>query len=161
MLANCLAVPVAALMMVRFGRRTLMLFWTAVMTGILVMQTVATIESWGTVELAFTIAFVIAFEFGPGPIVWLYMSEIMNDKSVSIGVFTNWAFVLIVGAITPALFDSVIGPYTFVVFAGCSVIATVFIFLFMKETKGLSEYEVARLYRTDLEEIEEFKRESL
>lgn len=136
-----------------------MLVWTFVMTGILVMQTVATVESWGTLELVFTIAFVIVFEFGPGPIVWLYMSEIMNDKAVSVGAFTNWAFVLIVGAVTPTLFNSSIGNYTFLIFAVFSAIATVFIFFFMKETKGLSEYEVARLYRTDNEEVAKYSKE--
>ena len=31
-----------------------------------------------------------------------------------------------------------------------------FVFFFMKETKGLTEAEVSRLYRTDNDEIDEF-----
>ena len=36
-------------------------------------------ESKDTLELVMVVVFVCAFEFGPGPIVWLYISEICND----------------------------------------------------------------------------------
>lgn len=48
-----------------------------------------------------TMLFVCAFEFAPGPIMWLYNGEILNDKAVSVAVFLNWTFVLIIGLITP------------------------------------------------------------
>ncbi len=56
-------------------------------------------------ELVFVLAYVASFEFGPGPVVWMYMSEVMNDKGVSIGTLLNWTFTLIIGLITPIMFN--------------------------------------------------------
>jgi SP family facilitated glucose transporter-like MFS transporter 1 len=48
-----------------------------------------------------TMLFVASFEFGPGPIVWLYNGEILNNKAISVAVFLNWVFTLLVGYFTP------------------------------------------------------------
>jgi len=100
-------------------------------------------------QLTMTILYVITFEFGPGPITWIYNSEILNDVSVSVATVTNWTFTLAVGALTPKLFASSVSNYTFLIFSAFSLIASIFLFFFMKETKGLSENQIARLYRTD------------
>jgi len=71
---------------------------------------------WSNIELIFTVLFVAFFEFGPGPITWLYMSEIMNNQGVSAGTVLNWTMTLIVGIITPSMFKWFNG-YTFVIFA--------------------------------------------
>ena len=39
---------------------------------------------------AMTIAFIFAFEFGPGPVVWLYLSEICSDKACSVNFGIEW-----------------------------------------------------------------------
>ncbi len=78
---------------------------TAACTVFMILQGIFTMKSLFSAELVMTLAFVAAFEFGPGPIVWMYMSEIMNDKGVSIGTLLNWTFTLIIGLITPILFN--------------------------------------------------------
>lgn len=104
-----------------------------------------------------TLAFVAAFEFGPGPIVWMYMSEIMNDKGVSIGTLLNWTFTLIIGLITPVLFNSLKPGMPFIMFGIFCGLGTIFVYFFMKETKGLSDAEVKKLYRTDRDIIGEYE----
>ena len=96
-----------------------------------------------------TMLFVAAFEFGPGPIVWLYMGEILNDKSMNVGAFVNWTFVLIISLFTPTMMNPEhLNSYgTFMVFGGCNIVGTIFILLFMKETKDLSDLQVKLLYR--------------
>lgn len=90
-----------------------------------------------------TMFYVCAFEFAPGPIVWLYMGEIMNDKGLSIGCFVNWLFVLFISLFTPTLMNSGLGPSgTFILFGGCNIFAVIFIIFFMRETKGLSDEQV-------------------
>lgn len=112
-------------------------------------------------ELSTTLIYVAAFEFGPGPVVWMYMSEIMNDKGVSIGTFLNWLFTLIVGFITPKLFDAFNGTkypgMPFIIFGVFCGLGTIFVYIFMKETKGLSDAQVKNLYRTDRDVIGEFE----
>lgn len=99
-------------------------------------------------ELVFTILFVVVFEFGPGPIVWLYNAEICNETANSVSVTINWTMVVIVSLITPVLFDNLNG-YTFLVFAAPSAVSVIYIYFMMKETKGLSDWQIARLYRSD------------
>jgi MFS family permease len=108
-------------------------------------------------ELIFTLAYVASFEFGPGPVVWMYMSEIMNDKGVSIGTLLNWTFTLIIGLITPLMFKVLGSAWPFLVFGILCGLGTLFVALFMKETKGLSDAEVKKLYRTDRDVIGEFE----
>ena len=83
-------------------------------------------------------AYVCAFEFGSGPIIYLYMSEIMNDKGVAIGILVNQIFTMLVSVITPTLLEKYNG-WTFIFFGILSIIGTIFVCVFMKETKGLSE----------------------
>lgn len=82
--------------------------------------------------------FVMAFEFGPGPVLWIYMSEILNDKALSIATLLSWTFTLLVGLVVPVLMEQIHG-YTFILFAALSTFATLFTYVYMKETRGLTE----------------------
>lgn len=82
--------------------------------------------------------FIAAFEFGPGPICWIYMSEVMNDKGVAVGTFLNWLFTLITALTTPLLIKT-IQEYTFLGFAIFNFIGSFLVFLFVKETKNLND----------------------
>ena len=144
----------------KFGRRTLMLNATGACTIFMFLVAIFTFADLAIAELAFVLAYVASFEFGPGPVVWMYMSEIMNDKGVSIGTLLNWTFTLIIGLITPLMFDNLTsgnGAWPFMIFGITCGLGTLFVFLFMKETKGLSDAEVKKLYRTDRDVIGEFE----
>ena len=54
-----------------------------------------------TALLAITVTFICAFEFAPGPIVWLYVSEICNDKATSIATNVNWFWTLVISVLSP------------------------------------------------------------
>ena len=77
------------------------------------------------------------FEFGPGPIIWIYMSEVMNEKGIAVGTFINWTLTLIVGFGTTYLVNK-INYFIFSVFATTCGIGLIFIVFFVKETKGLT-----------------------
>lgn len=70
-----------------------------------------------TLELVMVVVFVCAFEFGPGPIVWLYISEICNDQATSVGIFINWVFTLSISLLAPFLLDDWLKSYTWILFA--------------------------------------------
>jgi len=69
----------------------------------------------------------------------MYMSEIMNDTGVAVGVFLNWFLTLLIGLGSPALSTAMGGGNIFILFGFFQLVGTIFIFRFMKETKGLSE----------------------
>mmetsp|Transcript_115681 Transcript_115681/g.160528 ORF Transcript_115681/g.160528 Transcript_115681/m.160528 type:complete len:101 (+) Transcript_115681:1121-1423(+) len=69
------------------GRRTTMMVCCFFMTISLVFMGVATQNEWSNMELIFTILFVVLFEFSIGPITWLYIAEVTNDKGASAATF--------------------------------------------------------------------------
>lgn len=96
-------------------------------------------------EITLILVFVILFEFSIGPILWIYMSETMTEKGVSLGTLANWIFTIIMALITPTLIEA-IGGYLFIIFGGFCFACGVFCLFIVKETKGLSNAEVANLY---------------
>lgn len=57
----------------------------------------------------------------------------------------NWFWTLVVSLVTPYMFDGIQG-YTWLVFACTGIIGFIYIFTFMKETKGVPKDRVKRLY---------------
>jgi len=123
------------------GRRPLLLWTTAALAIVNVVVGMALLNNWGTIMIAGTLIFIVIFEFGPGPITWLYMAEIMQDKGSSIATVMNWGINLIISATVPSIITAIgkenVG-YIFIVMGGATVFGTIFIVAFVKETKGKS-----------------------
>lgn len=45
------------------------------------------------------------------------------------------------------------GGWVFISFGGISIVGVIFFIIFMKETKGLTQPQIDRLYRRDMNEI--------
>jgi SP family xylose:H+ symportor-like MFS transporter len=71
--------------------------------------------------------FVILFEFSLGPIVWIYMAEIMTDKGQSLGTVVNWILTIIMAIVTPMLLTAV-GGYLFIAFGiSCAIVIQLYL----------------------------------
>jgi MFS family permease len=141
---NMVSVLGGAVMMNRYGRRGMMITWTAVCALSMFLVGFAQGQitdnpgsSFGLMKLICSLVFVASFEFAPGPIPWLYMGEVVNDKGMTIAVFLNWLFTLIIGTVTTPWSNATPAGifYTFGLF---NLAAVVFYLIWMKETKGLS-----------------------
>jgi hypothetical protein len=86
------------------GRRTLMLYCHAFMTVDLLVLGALYIELNNSLMILTVLAHIVLFSFSSGPIVWLYMSEIMCDKALSIATMINWLFTLIISLTTLPLY---------------------------------------------------------
>ena len=82
------------------------------------------------------VLFVLFFEISSGPITWLYMAEIMHDKSLGIAVVMNWIVNLAVAIGTPPLTDAVPIGYIFLALGVITLLGTFYILIFMKETRN-------------------------
>jgi SP family arabinose:H+ symporter-like MFS transporter len=97
------------------------------------------------------IAFIAAFAMALGPIPWILCSEIfplrVRGRAMSIATFVIWLSCYIVAQTFPMLNDNPsIGPaLTFWIYAGCSLIALVFVAAMVPETRGrtLEEIEIS------------------
>lgn len=64
--------------------------------------------------------FIVLFEISLGPIPWVYMSEVMTDKGLSLAVLINWILTIIMGVVTPF----VISGELFIIFGGFCVVVS-------------------------------------
>ncbi|WP_459887794.1 sugar porter family MFS transporter [Halostagnicola bangensis] len=155
---NVVMTVVAVLLIDRTGRRPLLLTGLAGMTGMLAvlgavfyLPGLSGVIGWvATGSLMLYVAF---FAIGLGPVFWLMISEIypMEVRGTAMGVVTvvNWAGNLIVSLTFLRLVDVFGQSGTFWLYGAFSLLALVFCYKLVPETKGRS-----------LEEIEEDLRET-
>ena len=144
--ANFIAAGCGAVMLGFFGRKTLMVgsqaFCVIGMFGMWLFMEVVENEA---MMYVLTIAFIFGFEFGPGPICWLYLSEICNNQATSVNTVVNWIWTLVISLVTPLLFDAIEGQ-TWLIFGCTSIVGFIFFVICMKETKGLTKEQCKALY---------------
>jgi MFS transporter, SP family, galactose:H+ symporter len=86
---NLSAVVAAIPAINRFGRKPLLVITYSVCALSLLATAYCTYIEHTSLELFFILVFIAAFEFGPGPITWAYMSEVCNDKGTSAATSVN------------------------------------------------------------------------
>jgi len=154
---NVLATIVAMYAIDRAGRRSLLLWGTSGMLITLValgglFWMGPTAPSWLT--LLSVLVFIVSFAIGLGPVFWLLAAEIfpLEVRSLGMGIasFCNWGSNFIVALTFPILLTNLGGSIVFWLYGAFSLIALLFIWAYVPETKGKS-----------LEEIEAYWRESV
>ena len=97
------------------------------------------------------LVFIAAYEFSIGPLLWLYMPEVLNNAGVRVGANLNWIFVVVISFITPQL--AKLNEWMFFIFAILNAMVSVsstqgfvFLLVFLIESKGRSRVELQALY---------------
>jgi len=136
------------------GRKTIMFWCNLAMAIVLLLLGYFSFQGYDTLSVVMVMLFISLFEFSSGPITWLYMSEIMQDKAVSIATVLNWLVNLGISLGTVPVLTALgfydehperIG-YVFYFMGGMTVIGTLFIAFFMKETRGKSAQEIEEMF---------------
>ncbi|EUD66865.1 MFS transporter, SP family, sugar:H+ symporter [Plasmodium inui San Antonio 1] len=90
-------------------------------------------------SIAATFVMIISFAVSYGPVLWIYLHEMfpseIKDSAASLASLVNWVCAIIV--VFPS--DIIIKKsptILFFIFSGMSIVAFLFIFFFIKETKG-------------------------
>ena len=86
------------------------------------------------------------YEIGLGPVVWLLLSEIyplsVRGTAMSIGATANWIFSFVTGLMFPVLKSWIQQYGVFYVYGTISVLASIFVYVCVPETQGLSMEEI-------------------
>ena len=96
--------------------------------------------------------FIVLFEFSVGPILWLYMAEICQDKAIGLACSLNWLIGLIISFAIPPIIAAIKTPendnvgYIFIFFGVVTACGLVFIYFFMYETKGKTQQEIQQTF---------------
>ncbi|KAF7726432.1 Solute carrier 2, facilitated glucose transporter member 5 [Apophysomyces ossiformis] len=131
----------------RLGRKTLLTISAAGMCLFGVLMCIALRFSISPLQVVCVMLFVSSFAVGLGMIPFVITAEVYPTYAVgaasSAALAINWLCNFIIGLIFPTL-QNACGPFVFLIFAGISFAATIFIFLFVPETKLKSIEQVGR-----------------
>lgn len=97
--------------------------------------------------VAFIILFMIGYTTTIGPVVWLYVPEIIPHSYVPIASIFNWLASSTCVIVTPYVLDAVGSPYpVFFFFGGVLFIFFLINMKFLIESKGLTPSQVAQKF---------------
>jgi len=152
-IVNVLATIVAILLVDRLGRRRLLLGGSIIMVVALVMLGIIFAHNSGHIgglTLIALIVYILAFALSFGPVFWLMSAEIFPTRvrasGASISSFANWAANLLVSITFLSLIGALGAPATFWLYASFGVLAFIFSWLLVPETKGRSLEQIERYW---------------
>src|SRR3990167_271897 len=144
---NVIATIFAVLYLDKLGRRTLLLVGLVGMCLSLLSLSLAFQADSHTsylrgIAVVSTFTYVISFAFSLGAMLWLLISEIfplsVRGTAMSIAVFSCWFWNFIVSSTFLTLLNALEPTNTFLVYAVMCVIAFIFCYFKIPETKGVS-----------------------
>lgn len=165
-IVNCLSTIPAIFAIDRFGRKTLLMagaagtFVSLVIVGAIVGKygdTLSKHKTAGRAAIAFIFIYDFNFSYSWAPIGWVLPSEIFSigirSKAISITTSSTWMNNFIIGLITPRMLETMKwGTYIF--FAAFAIIAFVFTWFVIPETKGVPLEEMDLVFG-DLNALQE------
>lgn len=129
----------------KWGRRKLLLM------GIPGMIVALLFLYQGLFAVASLVAYLIFFGISLGPVVWVITAEIfpleIRGKAVSVALFVNWATSLIISAAFLFLADAIGMNGVFLLFALMSLLAFLFVYFFVPETKEKTLEEIQEYWK--------------
>ena len=134
------------------GRKTLMAIFNIAMSVTLLMLSYYAFEKDSIPMVICVLLFIAFFEFSSGPIVWLYNAEIMQDKAVSIATFLNWFLSLVISVSIPLMIKVMQIGWIFLIFGVLTIIGTLIVIIFMKETRGKTQEEIDAMFNSDIKD---------
>ncbi|CAG7718425.1 unnamed protein product [Allacma fusca] len=158
-IVQVVATVLSSILMDRAGRKLLLLVSDAAMCLFLVLLGVffyfkdndtETAEKIGWLPLVSLIFFIVFFSLGYGPIPWLMMGELLppHVKGLASAIATsfNWILAFIVTMFFKDLKNGIGAAWCYWLFAIVCAAGTVFVFIFVPETKGKSLDEIQRYF---------------
>lgn len=142
----------------KWGRKPLLIVGTIGMfLGLSSLGATIYFQQMGVFSLVSILVFIGSFALSMGPVVWVLLSEIFPNKirglAMSIAVAMQWLFNAIVANTFPIMngssfnHESFNGALPYFVFAIMCVIALVFVWVFVPETKGKSLEELESVWK--------------
>ena len=150
-LVNVIFTVVAILTVDKWGRKPLLIVGSIGMAvGMFALSGFAYAEFLGTSTLVFMIVYTASFMMSWGPICWVLVAEIFPNKirgqAVAIAVAAQWMANFIISSTFPSLL-SFNGALPYAIYGTMAVIAAVFVWKMVPETKGKSLEEIEKIWK--------------
>jgi SP family xylose:H+ symportor-like MFS transporter len=159
---NLIFTVVAIFTVDRLGRKPLQIIGALIMAvSMIALGTGFTLHANGVVSLVCMLAYIAGFAVSWGPVVWVLLSEIfpnqIRGKAMAVAVAAQWIANYIVSWTFPILNDN---PYlvktfnhgfAYWIYGVMSVLAAVFMWKYVPETKGRTLEQMNALWRVPAE----------
>jgi sugar porter (SP) family MFS transporter len=150
--ANLIFTLLAMSVIDKFGRKVLLLIGCAGMVVFLGLTALAfnSAGAPGSNVLIYLIGFIAFFAFSQGAVIWVFISEIfpnaVRSQGGALGSFTHWIMAAIISWTFPVIVEGSEkgGFYSFVFYSLMMLLAAIFIWRVMPETKGKSLEQIER-----------------
>ena len=143
-IVNWVSALLGVYMVHKFGRKILLFYG---MIGMSISLTLlAYLYKIKQIWVILSCVFIIFFEISIGPIMWLYIAEIMTPRGAGFAYGLNWIFVIIFAIISSLLFKDERQQNSYLGLSIFWCIGIFFILHYVRESKGLSPYRWKRLY---------------
>lgn len=134
----------------KFGRKSILLIGELFLIVTLLLLAIFGFVGLSEPSKYIILLYMFGFGLSLGPVVWLYLPEILPEKGVSIAALANWVGCLIIGLCFPIVKDAIKIQGTFLIFLACCVASLIYIALWVKETKGKSGEEIEEMFEEEL-----------
>ena len=140
----------------KFNRRTMLMVGFVGTSLTMLAMSIITFQLSGTLILpylvvALTVIFLAFFQGTLGPVVWLVLSEIfplrLRGLGIGISAFFLWIANFFVGLLFPTLLKTFGLSGAFIIFAILGVVALMYTYKFVPETRGKSLEEIEESFR--------------
>lgn len=145
---NVVGTACSILFVNNFGRKTLLIWGHILIAIVHAMVGYFNVEGNNNGVVAMIMVFLFVYGNTSGPLAWLYAAETVIDVAMGICLLTLWGTVCVLSQVCPILMDvNSIGPSNvFFIFSGLSVFGALYVAVFIKESRGLSDREKKLLY---------------
>jgi MFS family permease len=136
----------------KFGRKTLLIIgcFGLILFLSLTAHAFSSPENLGSNVLIYLLGYIAFFAFSQGAVIWVFISEIfpnsVRSQGGSLGSFTHWIMAAIISWTFPIIVEGNPdgGFYSFVFYAVMMLVALIFIWRVMPETKGRSLEQIQK-----------------
>ena len=152
---NLVFCGISIFVMDRAGRKVLLIIGTSACMVCMIFAAVFADSETPSIAVYACFCYIAAFELSLGPILynlpfnisyyrWLYLAEILPKLGVSYALGFNWLWTVFMVLMSPFMLkETWLKPAgTFALFAACNGSGVLFSIFCVKETKGLSKYEI-------------------
>lgn len=144
--AGVLAAIAAIVMARHYGRRTLLIAGEVLMAFLLAFLSNCAFSGYQTPTIVATVMFVFVFNTSFGPLLWLYVSEILGAKGISLVAFVNLLFTVVFGCLGNIFIELLTPAGMYITLFFIQIVCIVFLQQYVIETKGKTREECMTLY---------------
>jgi len=130
-----------------YGRKTCLIAGHASMGACLILIGIFQIGGQGMAVLILMLCFLMAFQNSQGPIAWIYTSEVVVDAAMGAVVLALMSTIFLIACITGTLMTALTPQGTFFFFGVSAFLGMIYLIIYMKETKGLTDREKKSLFK--------------